>query len=100
VPVDNFYEWRKTATGKQPYTAALADRSLMALAGLWESWCSPAGEWMRSVAIITTKPNDLCAELNNRIPVGSGARDLAGLTGRRAGGPAPAKSPARALTLE
>ena len=25
VPVDNFYEWRKTATGKQPYALALAD---------------------------------------------------------------------------
>ena len=34
VPVDNFYEWKKTATGKQPYAIALADRRLMALAGL------------------------------------------------------------------
>jgi putative SOS response-associated peptidase YedK len=25
VPVDNFYEWAKTATGKQPYAIALAD---------------------------------------------------------------------------
>ena len=33
VPVDNFYEWAKTGTGKQPYAIALADRSLMALAG-------------------------------------------------------------------
>ena len=24
VPVDNFYEWKKTATGKQPYAIALA----------------------------------------------------------------------------
>src|SRR5215469_656611 len=48
VPVDNFYEWRKIATGKQPYAIALADRGLMALAGLWENWRSPAGEWVRS----------------------------------------------------
>jgi hypothetical protein len=26
VPVDSFYEWQKTATGKQPYAIALADR--------------------------------------------------------------------------
>jgi putative SOS response-associated peptidase YedK len=52
VPVDNFYEWEKTATGKQPYAIALADRRLMALAGLWENWRSPAGEWVRSFAII------------------------------------------------
>ena len=69
VPVDNFYEWKKTATGKQPYAIALADRKLMALAGLWENWRSPAGEWVRSFAIVTTTPNELCAELHNRMPV-------------------------------
>ena len=69
VPVDNFYEWRKTATGKQPYALALADRGIMALAGLWENWHSPAGEWVRSFAIVTTVPNQLCAEIHNRMPV-------------------------------
>jgi putative SOS response-associated peptidase YedK len=67
-PVDSFYEWKKTATGKQPYTIALADRGIMALAGVWENWHSPAGEWVRSFAIITTEPNELCARLHNRIP--------------------------------
>ena len=37
----------------------------MALAGLWETWRSPAG----SFAIITTMPNEPCAELHNRMPV-------------------------------
>src|ERR1700704_6222847 len=37
VPFDNFYEWKKTATGKQPYAIAPADRGLMALAGLGEN---------------------------------------------------------------
>ncbi len=69
VPVDNFYEWQKTATGKQPYAIALADRGIMALAGLWENWRSPAGEWVRSFAIVTCTPNALCAELHNRMPV-------------------------------
>jgi putative SOS response-associated peptidase YedK len=55
--------WKKTPTGKQPYAIALADRGIMALAGLWENWHSPAGEWVRSFAIITTQPNELCAEL-------------------------------------
>ena len=41
----------------------------MALAGLWENWRSPAGEWVRSFVVITTKPNELCAELHNRMPV-------------------------------
>jgi putative SOS response-associated peptidase YedK len=34
----------------------------MALGGLWENWRSPADEWVRSFAIITTEPNELCAE--------------------------------------
>ena len=69
VPVDSFYEWKKTGTGKQPYAIALADRGIMALAGLWENWKSPVGEWVRIFAIVTTEPNELCAELHNRMPV-------------------------------
>jgi putative SOS response-associated peptidase YedK len=54
---------------KQPYAIALADQSLMALAGLWETWRSPAGETIRSFTIVTTTPNELCGELHNRMPV-------------------------------
>ena len=61
--------WKKTATGKQPYAIVLADRGLMVLTGLWENWRSPAGEWVRSFAIVTTEPNALSAELHNRMPV-------------------------------
>src|SRR6202521_4694075 len=69
VPVDNFYEWKKTAVGKQPYAIALADRGLMALAGLWETWRSPARERVRTFAIITTPPTEMCAQLHDRMPV-------------------------------
>jgi putative SOS response-associated peptidase YedK len=69
VPVDNFYEWKKIGLGKQPYAIALADRGIMALAGVWENWKSSAGEWVRSFAIVTTEPNELCAQLHNRMPV-------------------------------
>src|SRR5712691_7699017 len=63
VPVDNFYEWQKIGPkGKQPYAIALADRSLMALAGLWEMWKSRANnETIRSFTIVTTTPNEVCA---------------------------------------
>jgi putative SOS response-associated peptidase YedK len=60
---------RKTAVGKQPYEIALADRRLMTLADLWETWRSAAGERIRSFTIVTTTPNELCAELHNRMPV-------------------------------
>jgi putative SOS response-associated peptidase YedK len=65
VPVDNFYEWAKTPADKQPYAIALADCGIMALAGLWETWRAPAGEWVRSFAIVTTVPNALCCEIHN-----------------------------------
>jgi putative SOS response-associated peptidase YedK len=69
VPVDNFYEWQKIGKERQPYAIALADRSIMALAGLWETWRSPAGDTVRSFTIITTEPNELCAPIHNRMPV-------------------------------
>jgi putative SOS response-associated peptidase YedK len=70
VPIDAFYEWKMlSAKEKQPYAIALAGRGLMALAGLWENWKHPqTSEWVRST-IITTTPNELCAEIHNRMPV-------------------------------
>jgi hypothetical protein len=64
----DIYEWKKTAAGE----AALCDRAgrpgTDGLGRPWENWRSPAGEWVRSFAIITTTPNELCAELHNRMP--------------------------------
>ena len=38
VPVDAFYEWKKTPAGKQPYAIVGGDRLPLAMAGLWERW--------------------------------------------------------------
>jgi putative SOS response-associated peptidase YedK len=69
VPFDCFYEWKKLGKEREPYAVALADRRLMALAALWESWRSPAGERVRSFTIVTTAPNPLLADLHDRMPV-------------------------------
>jgi putative SOS response-associated peptidase YedK len=70
VPVDNFYEWKRVGPKKKrPYAIGLDGGGLMALAGLWENWKSPADEWVRSFTIVTTTPNELCAEVHNRMPV-------------------------------
>jgi putative SOS response-associated peptidase YedK len=69
VALNNFYEWAKTPTGKQPYAIALKGGGLMAMAGLWETWCSPQGERIRSFTIATTAPNELCAKLHTPMPV-------------------------------
>jgi putative SOS response-associated peptidase YedK len=39
------------------------------MAGLWETWRSPAGGRIRSFTIVPTAPNELCAEIHNRMPV-------------------------------
>jgi SOS response associated peptidase (SRAP) len=77
----------------------LADRGLMALAGLWENWKSPEGEWMRSFAIITTTPNELCAQATQSHARGSETRRLAGLARRAAGGGIRAQGPVEADPL-
>jgi len=69
VPIDNFYEWQKIGKDRQPYAVARADGELMALAGLWEGWRSPNGEWLRSFTIVTTSANPTLALLHERMPV-------------------------------
>ena len=69
VPFDSFYEWKKLGKERQPYAIARADRRLMAMAGLWDMWRSPAGETVRSFTIVTTAANPLLAPLHERMPV-------------------------------
>jgi putative SOS response-associated peptidase YedK len=69
IPADGFYEWRKTGSGKQPYLIRFADRRPFAFAGLWERWHPDDGEPVDSCTIITTSPNELVAELHDRMPV-------------------------------
>ncbi len=68
VPVDGFFEWQATAGGKQPYAIAMRDGLPFGLAGLWENWKSPTGEWRRTFAIITVPANALIAQIHDRMP--------------------------------
>ena len=71
VPVDGFYEWKKLDTKtKQPFAYTMRDDQPFAFAGLWDAWKDPAnGEWLQTFAVITTDPNELTAEVHNRMPV-------------------------------
>lgn len=69
VPADGFYEWQRRDDGRQPFAIALADGGPMALAGLWENWRDPAGNWVRSFTIVTTVANRLLAPIHDRMPV-------------------------------
>lgn len=62
IATDGFYEWKKIEKAKQPYAITMKDRGLFAFAGLWERWNDKvSGEVVRSCAIITTTPNEVCA---------------------------------------
>ena len=69
VPADGFYEWQRAGKRKQPYFIHKASRRPFALAGLWDRWRSPEGDWIISFTIVTCAPNPLVAELHDRMPV-------------------------------
>jgi putative SOS response-associated peptidase YedK len=72
VPADGYYEWRKDGSGggKTPFYFRMGDGSPFAFAGLWESWRPKGGgEELRTLALLTTAPNALGAEIHDRMPV-------------------------------
>jgi putative SOS response-associated peptidase YedK len=78
LPVDGFFEWKaiKGLKAKQPFAIAMRDGSPFGIAGIWENWKEPAsGEWQRTFAIITVPPNELVAQIHNRMPAILGSAD-------------------------
>jgi putative SOS response-associated peptidase YedK len=70
VPADGFYEWQKLAAGrKQPHHIRLKDRRPFAIAGLWSRWQKGDEEPILSFTLLTTTPNELTAEVHDRMPV-------------------------------
>jgi putative SOS response-associated peptidase YedK len=70
VPADAFYEWQKLPGGaKQPYAIARADGQPLTFAGVWEGWRGPAGEILRTFAIIVTAANGQMKPIHDRMPV-------------------------------
>lgn len=69
IPADGFYEWQKTENGKLPMFIYEVDKRPFSFAGLWEIWNSPGGDTIQSCTILTTEPNELMAQIHNRMPV-------------------------------
>lgn len=70
VPADGFYEWDKAGgRGSPPMRITRADARPFAMAGLWDRWRDPAGNEMRTFAIVTTGANAALAPLHDRMPV-------------------------------
>jgi putative SOS response-associated peptidase YedK len=69
VPMDGFYEWHAEGKAKQPFAVALRNGAPMAVAGLWENWRRPDGNWMRTYSVITTASAGRQALMHARMPV-------------------------------
>lgn len=78
IPASGYYEWRSiestgtsrgSRTTKQPYFIRPTGPSLMAMAGLYEFWKSPQGEWIASCTIMTTQASDELGMIHDRMPV-------------------------------
>ena len=68
VPASGFFEWKKEGTKKIPYYINLPKSPLFAFAGLYDQWNDPAGNPLLTYTIITVEPNELVAEVHNRMP--------------------------------
>lgn len=79
VPVDAYFEWQQIdPKTKQPFAFVRRDGEPMFLAALWENWRDvSSNEWIRSFCLITTTPNDIAAEIHDRMPVILSVDDIA-----------------------
>jgi putative SOS response-associated peptidase YedK len=70
VPINNFFEWRKTELPKQPFAIGMKDGSPFGLAAVWENWKHPeTGLYVRTFCILTCPANELIAPIHDRMPV-------------------------------
>jgi putative SOS response-associated peptidase YedK len=69
IPANGFYEWKKTADGKQPFYIKAADQSVFAFAGLYSSWIDPEGKEWGTCSIVTTNSGAESDMTPSRLPV-------------------------------
>ena len=62
IPADGFYEWMRTGKAKQPYCFEVNDGEWFALAGLWDRWKNPSGEWVKTCSDPAHHPK--CCDLS------------------------------------
>lgn len=69
VPATGFYEWLKVGSDKIPQYYTLTDRELFSFAGLYISRRDVEGRELKTFTILTTTPNELVAQVHDRMPV-------------------------------
>lgn len=69
LPADGYYEWYGEKGHKQPFFIHPKDDGLLAMAGLYEFWKSPEGEWWFTVTVLTTTAEDELGHIHDRMPM-------------------------------
>jgi putative SOS response-associated peptidase YedK len=70
VPATGYYEWKKGEGKKsQPYLIRPRQGGIIAMAGLKETYLSPDGSELDTMALITTASNSNIAAVHDRMPV-------------------------------
>lgn len=71
ILADGFFEWKKSKLNKSstPFYFQLKDRSVFALAGIYDIWQPPEGGELWSGSVITCVANDLVSSIHERMPV-------------------------------
>jgi putative SOS response-associated peptidase YedK len=70
VPADGFFEWADTRAGaRQPWWVTRPDGGCFGMAGLYERWQGPQGEWLETCVILTSAAAPRLAALHDRMPV-------------------------------
>jgi putative SOS response-associated peptidase YedK len=69
VPADGFFEWKRSASGRQPYYFTMQGGGPFGIAGLWERWDAPDGSVLETCALLTVEANELVETIHNRMPV-------------------------------
>jgi putative SOS response-associated peptidase YedK len=70
IPMSGYYEWQDTPSGKQPWYFTARDGSpILTAAGLWDEWKNrETGERLKSCTMIVGEPNDMAAQIHDRMP--------------------------------
>ena len=79
IPADGFYEWLRVGKAKQPFWVHPSgpDETIVAFAGVWETWRGPDGETVDACAIVTCQAAPPLAAIHHREPVTIRAGDEA-----------------------
>jgi putative SOS response-associated peptidase YedK len=76
MPADGFYEWRRMGRENWPYLFRRPDLGAFAFAAVHETWSSPDGSEIDTVALMNTGANGLMAPIHHRCPILIEPRDF------------------------